>query len=282
MWRARNRRPRRRCRICAACSSLMLTPYVSSNSCTSVYRSSESASRSSLKRVVSTITAGSTSSSSARWERISSNTCSRVRTLMDAVRLTGCADTGAGRLSASAASSARWVLPDQILPRSAVGAQDRLGEATAGEAAVRHDAQAGAGRAGRRRRRSRGRSPRESRRAPRAAAGPPSLAARRGARGAADRAAGSSARPPRSASARRCPVKPSVTITSATSRDDIAALDVADEIERLAAAAGAFCQRGVGLEHQRAAAPGLLAVGEQSDPRALARRAPSRASAAPM
>ncbi len=78
------------------------------------------------------------------------------------------------------------------------------------------------------------------------------------------------------------PVKPSVTITSAAPLDDVAALDVADELEGLACPRRALAQLGVGLEHERAAAPGLLAVGQQPDARALARRAPSRASAAPM
>ncbi len=65
------------------------------------------------------------------------------------------------------------------------------------------------------------------------------------------------------------PVKPSVTITSAAPLDDVAALDVADELERRAVPARPLGELRVGLEHERAAARRLLAVGEQPDARAL-------------
>src|SRR4051794_5846659 len=62
----------------------MRTPERSSSSWTSATRSSESASRSSLKRVSSWIRDGSTSSSSARWLRMSSSTSFLVIRLSDA------------------------------------------------------------------------------------------------------------------------------------------------------------------------------------------------------
>ena len=78
-------------------------------------------------------------------------------------------------------------------------------------------------------------------------------------------------------------MKPSVTTTSATPPVDVAALDVADELEGAVAAAPTRCaQLGVRLEHQRAAAPGLLAVGQQPDARALDAEHGARDSAAPM
>src|SRR3954452_2917700 len=62
----------------------MRTPERSSSSWTSATRSSESASRSSLKRVSSWMRDGSTSSSSARWLRMSSSTSFLVIRLSDA------------------------------------------------------------------------------------------------------------------------------------------------------------------------------------------------------
>ena len=66
------------------------------------------------------------------------------------------------------------------------------------------------------------------------------------------------------------PVKPSVTTTSATPSDHVAALDVADELEAAGAVGGA---RGELARAPRATsslpAPGLLAVRQQPDARAL-------------
>ena len=142
---------------------------MSSSSCTSVYRSSESASRSSRNLVSSAMTAGSTSSSSARWSLTRANTCPRSLPSSTheprawAVRRTPVSERrrdGQGwsahpasrqasatrgrrrRLSAPACSRARWVCPTMSSPRTPLGAQDRLCEAGAGEAPVRDDAQA--------------------------------------------------------------------------------------------------------------------------------------------
>src|SRR5436190_4474295 len=62
----------------------MRTPERSSSSWTSATRSSESASRSSLKRVSSWIRDGSNSISSAKWPRMSSSTSFLVIRLSDA------------------------------------------------------------------------------------------------------------------------------------------------------------------------------------------------------
>ncbi len=66
------------------------------------------------------------------------------------------------------------------------------------------------------------------------------------------------------------PVKPSVTITSADALHHVAALDVADELERAACPLRAHSSSSAWTSSdQRAAALGLLAVGQQPDARAL-------------
>ena len=155
-------------------------------------------------------------------------------------RLASGADTGASLQRARARQRALGP-PDDVLARAALGAQDRLGEAGAREAPVRHDAepaqpeQVGAAlplgvdllakaaeRAAQQQRRRA--SPRvediaASRTAPRIVCETPSI----------------------SFSA-TLPVKPSVTTTSATPAGHVAALDVADELERAVAGAGALAQ----------------------------------------
>ena len=180
-------------------------------------------------------------------------------------------DSSAPRRSACAASSAACVRPTTSPSTAARGEQDRLGDAVAREAAVRARRRAGAGRAGRRRRRSRGRSRRGTRAAPGAAAGrrpwPAATTSRR--RGSWRSIA---CETPSISFSATLPVKPSVTTTSASPGRDLVALDVADEVERVALG-HAVAQGGVRLEDERRALGGLLADREQADARALDRRA---------
>src|SRR4051795_5084782 len=109
----------------------MRTPERSSSSCTSATRSSESASRSSLKRVSSWIRDGSTSSSSARWVRMSSSTSFLVIRLSDA-------SSGHGPQNARRLQTGRGLL-DHLLVDRALRQPDGIGDSLGGGLAVCDD-----------------------------------------------------------------------------------------------------------------------------------------------
>src|SRR3954454_957708 len=106
--------------ILTASSSGIRTPERSSSSWTSATRSSESASRSSLKRVSSWIRDGSTSSSSARWLRMSSSTSFLVIRLSDA-------SSGDGPQNACLLEASSGLL-DRLLVDRALRHADRIGD----------------------------------------------------------------------------------------------------------------------------------------------------------
>src|SRR3954464_3688222 len=110
----------------------MRTPERSSSSWTSATKSSESASRSSLKRVSSWIRDGSTSSSSARWLRMSSSTSFLVIRLSDA-------SSGGGPQNACLLEASSGLL-DRLLVDRALRHADRIGDSLGARLAVRdHD-----------------------------------------------------------------------------------------------------------------------------------------------
>ncbi len=159
---------------------------------------------------------------------------------------------------------------DDVLARSEARPQDRLGEAVAAEAAVRHDAEApqpeqvGAADA------LPGRSPRAARRATLSAAGRRALP--RAEDVAASRIARSSTcEVPSSTFSAMLPVRPSVTTMSARPVTRSPPSTLPTNSNGSADEAGALAQLAPGLDDQRAAARVLLAVGEQ--PHARARHA---------
>src|SRR4051812_6327735 len=107
----------------------MRTPERSSSSWTSATRSSESASRSSLKRVSSWIRDGSTSSSSARWPRMSSSTSFLVIRLSDA-------SSGSGPQNARGFQTGGGFL-DHLLVDRTLREADRVGNPLGARLAVR-------------------------------------------------------------------------------------------------------------------------------------------------
>src|SRR5436190_2370762 len=110
----------------------MRTPERSSSSWTRATRSSESASRSSLKRVSSWIRDGSISSSSARWLRISSSTSFLVIRLSDA-------SSGYGPQNARRLQTGGGLL-DHLLVDRALRQPDRVGDSLgSGLAVCDHD-----------------------------------------------------------------------------------------------------------------------------------------------
>ena len=108
----------------------------------------------------------------------------------------------------------------------------------------------------------------ERRAAPGAAASRPPWRAREDVARVADRAAASRCETPSMSLSATLPVKPSVTITSATPARDLVALDVADELEA-AALLGALAQRRVRLDDERRALDASSPLDSSADPRAL-------------
>ena len=228
---------------------------------------------------------GSTSSSSARWARIRASTCSRVR---DCARRGQASGRRRGHGRALCSAPARLLeralrsapTMSSRAPRSR--AQDRLREAGAREAPVRHDAEAA--------------QPEQVGAAAglgvdlvaEAAAAPRAAARRRASRAREDIAASRTApsivcETPSISFSAMLPVKPSVTITSARAgrrrrRPRRCRRTRTPRCPRSRARASSACAS----THQRAAARRLLAVGQQPDARARAPRARVRASAAPM
>ena len=187
---------------------------------------------------------------------------------------------GAAR-SAPAASSAAWVRPTTSLVDAARGEQDRLREADAREAPVRHDAEPAQAEQVGAARRPRGRSRRGGRAAPGAAAAPPSLR-----RAASDVAASRTAREHRLRDALD-ELQRDVAGEAVGDDDvggavgDVGALDVADEVERGRPRRARRSSAWASSDERRALGR-LLAVGEQRRRAGARRRARRCASAAPM
>ena len=169
------------------------------------------------------------------------------------------------------------VRPTTSLAHAARGQHDRLREAARAKRAVRDDAEPAQPEQVRAARAPRGRSRRAARAAPAAAARRRPWRARERHRGVADRAQQRRRDVPSITLSATLPVKPSVTIDVGLARADREALDVADEVERRAAARRAPRGRPTTSSRALASAPRRWTAARRAGARPRARPRERRA-----